>query len=200
MEKVEQNYSLLLLAGGRSSRMGRDKGELLYQGRTFIENLLQKADDLGIKKKYLSGHETERRDVQTVPDVYKGRGPLGGMHACMEGMDTPYCLVLPVDVPQFPLNVLKALLSFHKGLADIKEQEQPLLLSHGGRTEPLIGIYPTDMRADIAEAIKNHSAAVFSVLNQRGYQIFQAEMESWQAENVNTPETYRMVLEQKGRE
>ena len=43
MEKSGENYSLLLLAGGRSSRMGTDKGELFYRGRTFIENLLRKA-------------------------------------------------------------------------------------------------------------------------------------------------------------
>ena len=37
------NYSLLLLAGGKSSRMGTNKAELLYEGRTFIENLMEKA-------------------------------------------------------------------------------------------------------------------------------------------------------------
>ena len=37
-----------------------------------------------------------------IRDIYRNRGPLGGIHACMKEMDTPYCLVLPVDVPQLP--------------------------------------------------------------------------------------------------
>ena len=34
--KRQDMYSLLLLAGGRSSRMGKDKAELLFEGKTFI--------------------------------------------------------------------------------------------------------------------------------------------------------------------
>ena len=200
MEKSGENYSLLLLAGGRSSRMGTDKGELFYRGRTFIENLLRKADNLGIEKKYLSGHGTKQKGVQVVQDIYPNRGPLGGLHACMKAMDTRYCLVLPVDVPQIPLEALRTLLDFHKRLAEKGELEHPLLLSHGGRTEPLIGIYPSDIWTDIAEAIRDHPAPVFKVLDQRGYQTFPIEMKSWQAENINTLETYHMVLKQEAGE
>ena len=44
------NYSLLLLAGGKSLRMGSDKAELLYEGRTFVENLIKKDEKNKIKK------------------------------------------------------------------------------------------------------------------------------------------------------
>lgn len=118
----------------------------------------------------------------------------------MKAMDTRYCLVLPVDVPQIPLEALRTLLDFHKRLAEKGELEQPLLLSHGGRTEPLIGIYPSDIWTDIAEAIRDHPAPVFKVLDQRGYQTFPIEMKSWQAENINTLETYHMVLKQEAGE
>ncbi len=195
MDKIKEDYSLLLLAGGRSSRMGTDKAELSYLGRTFMENLLEKAEQLGIKKKFLSGHDSNLEGVRVVQDYYKDRGPLGGMHACMREMQTDYCLVLPVDVPQIPLEVLQNLLSFHREMMKRGEREIPLLLSHGDRTEPLIGIYPVNMQEEIGEAVQDHPASVFSVLKKKGYRIFQTEIEAWQAENINTPQTYHAVLE-----
>ena len=64
------NYSLLLLAGGKSSRMGTNKAELLYEGRTFIENLIEKAKKLGIGKISLSGYEKDGENLQVVYDIY----------------------------------------------------------------------------------------------------------------------------------
>ena len=92
-------YSLLVLAGGKSSRMGRDKAKLLLGEKSFLECILDKAEMLGIGETYLSGHGWEGKDVRTVPDRYRERGPLGGMHACFSVMDTPYALVLPSEFP-----------------------------------------------------------------------------------------------------
>ncbi len=194
MGEEKKEYSLLLLAGGKSSRMGQDKAALSYEGISFLENLLKKAERAGIKEKYLSGHETSLKGIHCVPDNYKDRGPLGGMQACMKQMDTPYCLVLPVDVPQLPVQVMEGLITAHKKLRKEGGKEIPLLLSHGGREEPLIGIYPTKMADMIEETIKEGAASVFSVLKKWGYGTCQVEMEEWQGENINTPQTYQEIL------
>ncbi len=110
INRAEQ-YSLLLLAGGKSSRMGRDKAELSLDGKSFLSCQVTKAEQLAIREIFLSGHgtgklikertESENRvHIHEISDIYKDRGPLGGIHACMKSMETPYCLVLPVDVPQ----------------------------------------------------------------------------------------------------
>ena len=89
MERHNQ-YSLLLLAGGKSARMGTSKAELLFEGKTFLEHMLDKAHALGIKKCYISGYASQREDVQTVWDIFPSRGPLSGIHASLMAMDTPY--------------------------------------------------------------------------------------------------------------
>ena len=106
----QDQYSLLLLAGGKSARMGTSKAELLYEGKTFLEHMLERAQALGIEKCYISGYDSRREDVQTVWDIYPNRGPLSGLHASLKAMDTPYCLVLPVDAPKLPVDILEALL------------------------------------------------------------------------------------------
>ena len=194
-------YSLLVLAGGKSSRMGRDKAKLLLGEKSFLECILDKAEMLGIGETYLSGHDWDGKGVRTVPDRYRERGPLGGMHACFSVMDTPYALVLPVDVPQISLSVLQTLLDAHGRLLNKNRQGyvHPLLLSHGDRTEPLIGIYPTALGAKIAELIEKESAPVFRLLDETGYDICQVSVQEWELENINTPKDYEMLLEQRKR-
>ena len=188
MDRSEK-YSLLLLAGGKSSRMGCNKAELLYQGKTFTEILVSKVRKLGIQKIYISGFQKEIENVHIVWDWYPDRGPLGGIHACMEEMETPYCLVLPVDVPQIPLDVLETLLSRHE------EEEVPFLLEHGDRKEYLIGIYPVRMKNVIEERIKGRSASVHGLLEDWGCEYCRLDIPDGQVSNVNTPKAYKELLE-----
>lgn len=189
----QDQYSLLLLAGGKSARMGKNKAELLYEGKTFLEHMLDKVQKLGITKFYISGYESPREDVQTVWDHYEDRGPLGGLHACMKAMDTPYCLVLPVDAPKLPQNILEALLIRHENRTD----EKVLIWEHGVRQEPLIAVYPVAMADTIEELIREHSAPVFRSLSVWGYARYRMEMEEEQVLNVNTPEAYKRLLGQE---
>ena len=186
-------YSLLLLAGGKSARMGKNKAELLYEGKTFLEHMLDKAQQLGIEKFYISGYDSPRADVQTIWDHYTDRGPLGGLHASMKAMDTPYCLVLPVDAPKLPQHILEALLLRHEE----RTNEKVLIWEHGVRQEPLIAIYPVAMADTIEELIREHSAPVFRALSVWGYDRYRMEMEEEQIINVNTPEAYKRLLGQE---
>ena len=194
-------YSLLVLAGGKSSRMGRDKAKLLLGEKSFLECILDKAEMLGIGETYLSGHGWEGKDVRTVPDRYRERGPLGGMHACFSVMDTPYALVLPVDIPQISMSVLQILLDAHGRLLNKNHQEyvRPLLLSHGERTEPLIGIYPAMLGRKIGAIIEKKPAPVFRLLDETGYDICRVSAREWELGNINTPKDYEMLLEQRKR-
>lgn len=196
--KRDSEYALLLLAGGKSSRMGRDKAELLFEGKTFLQQLLDKANQIGIRKKYLSGHEGEGKEVQIVKDCYRERGPLGGLHAGLSASETPFCLVLPVDVPQFPAELLSLLLDAH-GRLSLGEKRKPLLVKHGERIEPLIGVYPAEMAGFIENEIREQAAPVFRVLDKWGYGCFQTELPSWQIENINTPQIYEDLLKHQKR-
>ena len=193
-----QNYSLILLAGGKSSRMGSNKAELTFQGKTFTNLLIEKARMLGIEKIYLSGFEKTDASVQVVWDIYPERGPLGGIHACLKAMETPYALVLPVDVPQIPVNVLELLIGGHEKYS-MKEKEVPFLLKHGERQENLIGIYPAEMVGFIEEEIKERSAAVHRMLKSYGTVWFEIEIPQWQVDNLNTRENYEHLLEMEQR-
>ena len=183
-------YSLLLLAGGKNARMGAVKAELMYEGKTFLEHMLEKARQLGIRKFYISGYDAPDSGIQSIRDHYTNRGPLGGLHACMRAMDTPYCLVLPVDAPKLPLDILEALLTRHAQ----RTSEKVLIWEHGVRQEPLIAVYPVAMADTIEDLIREQAAPVFRALEVWGYDRYRLEVEDDLVLNVNTPQAYNRLL------
>lgn len=185
----QEHYSLILLAGGKSSRMGSNKAELLYKGQTFTKTLLEKVKKLGIEQICISGFQEE--GIETVWDIYQNIGPLGGLHACMKHVKTSYCLVIPVDVPQIPVEVLEELLEYHEDMAD---RSLPVLLKHGEQRENLIGIYPVQMAGFIEERIKSRKLSVHGMLDAWGNVCFEVKVPEWQIENINTKEAYEELL------
>ena len=145
---------------------------------------------------YCSGFAQVEQNVEVVWDVFPDRGPLGGLHACMKQIKTPYCLVLPVDVPQIPVEVLSNLLEFHKKISEEDMEKQvPVLLEHDERREYLIGIYPVEMVDAIEDLIRERSAPVHRLLTSWGFLCCKMEIAQWQVENINTQEAYQNLLE-----
>lgn len=194
---MEKMYSMLILAGGHSRRMGTDKAGLLLDGIPFWQVLVRKGKWAGIEEIYLSRGTEQTADLQeihTVYDQYADRGPLAGMQAAFSKMETPYCLVVSVDVPQIPSEVFLHLLSVHQKRVEEGMTGGALLLQHEGRTEPLIGIYHTAHWKRMEEAIRDHGCSVFRVLEQIGYETDLQQVEEWRVRSLNTPKEYENIL------
>ena len=188
-------YSLLLLAGGKSKRMGANKAELLYNGKTFVETLIEKAKQLGITKIYLSGYPKEVDGAEFVPDVYKEVGPLGGIHGGLCSVETPYCMVLPVDVPQVPVTFLDEMINYHENnVVSGEKKELPLVLERQEFLEPLIGIYPVGITAFIEERIRSQVLSVFRMVKSLGYTSYRKDVEEALIANINTREDYERLI------
>lgn len=189
------NYSLLLLAGGKSSRMGTNKAELFYEGRTFVENLIGKVKHLGIEKIYLSGYQRKSEECQVVYDIYPEIGPLGGLHAGLMEVQTPYCLVLPVDVPQIPEEFLEVIINFHEQeVVNTESEKKPMVVERAGFLEPLIGIYPAVMSDFIEQRIVQQQFSVFRMIKEWGCVCFRTDISEEQIANINTQEDYEKLL------
>lgn len=99
----------LVLAGGRSSRMGQDKARLLWQNIPLFQHMQNLLHESGIDRVLLSGAQCGSNAlVDKIPD----RGPLGGIHAAIEALpDGVNLLVVPVDMPLLPPEACKKLVS-----------------------------------------------------------------------------------------
>ncbi|PYY08283.1 MAG: molybdenum cofactor guanylyltransferase [Acidobacteria bacterium] len=104
------NLTAFILAGGKSSRMGADKAFLELKGRTLLERALEtvrvftpEAIIVGERAKFVSFGTV-------VEDIFRDRGPLGGIHAALSATATDLNLILAVDLPFLETTFLKYLL------------------------------------------------------------------------------------------
>jgi len=89
----------IVLAGGRSRRMGRDKALLPWRGRDLLHHMLDLLVRAGCDQCLVSG---DRPGLPHVPDRIPGRGPLGGLASVLSASPRLYgdlLLIVPVDMP-----------------------------------------------------------------------------------------------------
>ena len=130
------DYSAIILAGGKSSRMGRKKSKLIFSGKTFLEILIDKLEALSISDILLSGYECSDNRVRSIFDIYKNRGPLGGVHACLREVKYEHALVLAEDAPFIPEDFLKRLIEYHR-----EGSQKITVATCSGSLQPLVAIY-----------------------------------------------------------
>ena len=108
------NFSAVILAGGKSSRMGRDKAWLEVGGRTLLARQIKLGRELGAAEIFISG----RADVdysafgcQVLQDKFPDAGPLAGIERALAAAKSPLLLVLAVDLPAMGVEFLRQLMT-----------------------------------------------------------------------------------------
>ena len=96
----------VVLAGGLSSRMGRDKALLPWNGRPLIEHLIAVLQAAGVREVKISG---ERPDYRGVADPLPHIGPLGGIAGIAASCGDSELLIVPVDMPRLHPSLLRRL-------------------------------------------------------------------------------------------
>jgi molybdenum cofactor guanylyltransferase len=95
-----------VLAGGRSSRMGRDKALVSLAGKPLIEHAVTKLRRLCADVSILSDHPALTAFAPIVPDIHPNCGPIGGIEAALTHTTHEWNLFLPVDAPFIPAALL----------------------------------------------------------------------------------------------
>lgn len=158
-EEKTAGFTGVILAGGRSSRMGRDKAGLLWEGQTFLQLQAAKLRSLGARELLLSGAGLSLPGARTVPDLYPDRGPLGGLHASLREASCPRVLVLAVDLPLVPEGVLRDLLDLHS-----RSGAQVAALAGDGRLQPLAAVYDAALAGRVEALIREGPCPVRALL------------------------------------
>lgn len=91
-----------VLAGGKSSRMGRDKALLVLAGEPLVARAVKKLRQLCAEVHVLSDNPALAEFAPLVRDLHPGCGPIGGMEAALAHSAFEWNLFLPVDMPFLP--------------------------------------------------------------------------------------------------
>jgi molybdenum cofactor guanylyltransferase len=107
-----------ILAGGRSSRMGRDKAMLPLAGRTLLARAVATARTVATEVVLLGDRSDLQGADRAIPDLHPGCGPVGGMETALRDLaarpddsrKTEWACFLPVDMPFLPAGLYAALM------------------------------------------------------------------------------------------
>lgn len=179
----------LLLAGGRSTRMGTDKATLLVDGMSLAERaaLALRACCDRVLVASGDGHRLAHLGLPQVADAVPGAGPLGGLVAGLEAAGTPLVAVAAVDHPNVSAEVLRALATVWDGQAAVVPEVR-------GRLQPLHAVWARASAPALAARLGRGERTVTLAAEALGALVVGADVwgpidpEARFARNVNTPE------------
>ena len=200
----------LVLIGGKSARMGKDKSELNYHGTSQKEFAKQLLEDQGIKTFYSVGKSSnlissartepallaDRRSrseveksqlVNKIHDVIPNLGPFGGIYSAFQQDANSAWLVLATDLPFVNKELIELLLEKRnpEKIATVvqgKNKEFP---------EPLIAIYESKIYPILQNCLNEGNLSLVKILMNLDIQI--VEVNDTLIRNVNTLEEYNTI-------
>ena len=126
-----------ILVGGASSRMGSDKAQLKFDGRTGIEVIAAALrPNVGTVRLVGSREEARLSPLQNVPDLHERWGALGGIHAALRACQSDWAAIVACDLPLVTDKLFARLRQFAKDPFDAVVPIQP-----DGRPQPLCAFY-----------------------------------------------------------
>jgi molybdopterin-guanine dinucleotide biosynthesis protein A len=183
----------IVLAGGASSRMGRNKAFLRLDDQTLIEVVIECIAQVCAEVLIVAGDVQPYAGlgVPTVADRYRGIGVLGGLHAGLEAATYDLALVVGCDMPFLNPDLLRAFAGWAEGF-DV------VVLRHGEQqyVEPLHAAYRRSCLSAIEAVIGEKRRRIVSFFPQIRVRYvtpedvapFDSRLRSFR--NVNTPEEW----------
>lgn len=133
----QSRISPLILAGGKSRRMGKNKAFVKLGDKALIEIVVEKVTAIFNRKPVISTNTPDEYaylGCSMVGDRVQGKGPLGGMHAGLLCSPTPYIFVFACDMPFIEEWFVCYMIS--------RLGNEDILVPHNGESvEPLHAIY-----------------------------------------------------------
>jgi molybdopterin-guanine dinucleotide biosynthesis protein A len=141
------NIPGVVLAGGRSSRMGRDKASATLGGRTLLQHAIAQLSPQTVTLA-LNAERSVAHNIPVIADIIPGKlGPMAGIHAAMvHGASLPgvsHVVTVSVDSPFFPADLVSRL------AAAIETPLGIAIAASEGRSHPVFGLWPVALAGDL---------------------------------------------------
>ena len=177
----------LILAGGRSRRMGQDKALLKRDGRSQLASLVDLLESM-VQRVFVSTRsdqreEAERRQFAQIIDRYSDMGPVAGVLSAMDDHPGADWLVVACDLPNVDEDTIRYLI-------DNRSEEKPFTAyrsSHDDLPEPLCAIYRLGSEAIIRDFVDAGLTCPRAIMIRSDTKLL-AQPDPRALDNINTPE------------
>lgn len=168
-----------VLAGGASSRMGRDKALLPYRGSTLVQHVARAVEQAAGNVALIGPIGYGALGYPVYPDKVPRCGPLGGLYTALTVSGTDWNLIVACDMPDVSVDALRSLLDA------AAESSDNCIIAHSpaGDPEPLCGVYHRACLPVIERAIEEKRFRMKDLVVQLQVRLLDRGVIS----NVNTP-------------
>lgn len=200
-------FSVAVLAGGKSSRMGRNKALVEIAGQTILAHILGRVSHLGDGAPFIVANDAPTYDAFGLPvlsDVYPDHGSLGGIYSAIHHSQTEYTMVMACDMPF----VSAPLITYMVGLIAANDPQPDVIVPRvDGYPQGLFALYrkaclpviQPRLEAKQLKVIRFYDAVNVRYLDESEYQSYIVPDLSFF--NVNTPQdlesAHRLVNQQE---
>ena len=180
----------LVLAGGASRRMGRDKALLVRDGQSQLAYLTSLLEGF-VERVYVSSRldqqdDEERGRYAQIVDRYENIGPVAGILSALEEHPSVDWLVVACDLPNIDTDTVQYLL-------EQRSPEHPFTAytsSHDGLPEPLCAIYRSGCTDIVRQFVDDGINCPRKILIRSATHLLE-QPDPRALDNVNTPEDLR---------
>jgi molybdenum cofactor guanylyltransferase len=200
---TKNDIAAFILAGGQSSRMGRDKAMLEIDGVTMLDRTIALMRGVRIKPAVVGAPQVFARAATAlgvIEDEWPGAGPLGGIASALRASQLPWNLVVACDLPYLTREWLEFLLA--RGLRSTADAVVPM---NEGGPEPLCAMYAKSAEAPLVKAFESGGRGVIQGLTH--IRVEYLELREWKGfdsegllfKNMNAPADYAEAQQRLGR-
>jgi FdhD protein len=185
----------VILAGGESRRMGRNKALLEVDGSPIIARIYRTLASLFHEVIVVtnSPQEYDFLPCRKVPDIYPGIGSIAGLHSALVHSNSAHAFVTACDLPFLDAATVRSLCAIDPGDYDA------VVPFNGGGLEPLHALYATACKDIFEQAIQQGERKIVTLLGRMNIrQVTGEELQGTVCQvssflNVNTPEEYEEI-------
>lgn len=161
-----KNLTIAILCGGKSSRMQTEKGLVLYQGKPFIEWVIEAALPISNSIQLITNSDHyDYLGYKKNKDVVEDQGPVGGIYTALFHSKTGLNLILSCDIPLISTEILLELIQKHKN------NDDATVFGNSRNIHPLIGIYSKKSLPILKNAIEENELKMMHLLPKLNHQI-----------------------------
>ncbi|MBM3234913.1 molybdenum cofactor guanylyltransferase [Candidatus Poribacteria bacterium] len=193
---MQNQLTGVILAGGKSLRMGYNKALLHLGNQTIIQRVLASLKQVTSSQLIVTNfpEEYEFLNIPMKSDILSGKGAFGGIYTGLSASETPYCLVVACDMPFLNVDLLRY-------MTQVVKEYDIVIPKHSKGYEPLCAIYAKSCMPHIEKLLKANQLRIIEVFSYvRVREISEAEIKSYDVDdlmffNINTQEDYQHALQ-----
>ena len=188
------DIAIAILAGGQSTRMGRDKAELEIEGEAMLRRIARRAHStrapVCIVGRTRSDDWPRALTVEFVPDENPGQGPLAGLLAALSWSRRPRLLLLPCDLPLLEDSALQWIAR----RASTCTSRHGLATTRGKMLEPLFSMYFAQAQEHARKYLQSQRRSLHGLIESGDFERAECPPHvAAQLFNCNTPEDLEAV-------